>query len=273
MGAALMATRETVTVNGIDISYVRAGEGRPLVMLHGIGGNATQFQHQFGDLTGDWTLIAWDAPGYGGSDDPSDDWLMADYAAALAGLLDELGLDRVTLLGQSWGGVLAQTFVGRYPERVRALVLSDTSMGGRSQPDDQRLAALDARLAALETMTPAELAVARAPAIVGPNPSADILREAETMMAQIRPSGYRRAAIALAEADTRAVHSGITVPTLILAGEHDGIVPPDTAAALQSAIPGAQLVTIPGVGHLSGQEDPASYNAALRSFMERTDGS
>jgi pimeloyl-ACP methyl ester carboxylesterase len=270
MGAALMATRETVTVNGIEISYLRSGEGPPLVMLHGIGGNATQFQHQFDDLASDWTLIAWDAPGYGGSDDPGDDWLMAGYAAALAGLLDELGLDRVTLLGQSWGGVLAQTFVGRSPERVQALILSDTSMGGRSQPDEQRLASLNARLAALETMTPAELAAARAPAIVGPNPSAEVLREAEAMMAQIRPNGYCRAAIALAEADTRSIHAGINIPTLILAGEHDGIVPPDTAAELQAAIPAAKLVTIPGVGHLSGQEDPASYNTALRTFLEQT---
>jgi pimeloyl-ACP methyl ester carboxylesterase len=90
------------------------------------------------------------------------------------------------------------------------------------------------------------------------------------MMAQIRPTGYRRAAIALAEVDTRSFHAGIAVPTLILAGEHDSIFPPDTAAALQSAIPGSQLVTIRGVGHLSGQEDPAAYNTALRSFLERS---
>ena len=267
-----MATRETVSVNGIDISYVRAGEGPPLVMLHGIGGNATQFQHQLDGLADALTVIAWDAPGYGGSADPGDDWMMADYAGALAGWLDTLGLDRVNLLGQSWGGVLAQTFVGRYPERPRALVLSDTSMGGRSQSDDERLASLNARLSALESMTPAEMAAARTPAVLGPNPSAAVSREAEAMMAQIRPSGYRRAAIALAEADTRSVHAHIRVPTLILAGEHDRIVPPSTAAALKAAIPGAQLVTIPNTGHLSGQEDPVAYNGALRTFLAQTDG-
>jgi pimeloyl-ACP methyl ester carboxylesterase len=87
------------------------------------------------------------------------------------------------------------------------------------------------------------------------------------MMAEIRPAGYRRAAIALAEADTRATLPGVVVPTLILAGEHDRIVPPESAAALQAAIPGARLVIIPGTGHLSGQEDPATYNAALRDFL------
>ena len=76
--------------------------------------------------------------------------------------------------------------------------------------------------------------------------------------------------VTLAEADTRPLHAGIAVPTLIITGEHDGIVPPGTAATLQAVIPGAQFVTIPGVGHLSGQEDPATYNAALRAFLERT---
>lgn len=268
-----MATRETVSVNGIDISYLRAGDGPPLIMLHGIGGNAIQFQHQLDGLASAWTVIAWDAPGYGGSGDPGDGWLMADYAVALAGLLDALGLDRVRLLGQSWGGVLAQTFVGRYPERVRALVLSDTSMGGRSQSEDERLASLNARLAALDSMTPAEMAAARTPAVLGPNPSAQASHEAEAMMARIRPAGYRRAAIALAEADTRSVLADIRVPTLILAGQYDRIVPPSTAAALQAAVPGAQLITIQNTGHLSGQEDPAAYNAALRTFLKQAAGS
>lgn len=266
-----MATRETINVNGIDISYLRAGDGPPLIMLHGIGGNATQFQHQLAGLSDAWTVFSWDTPGYGGSGDPGDGWLMPDYADVLAGWLDSLGVEHVSLLGQSWGGVLAQIFVGRYPERVRALVLSDTSMGGRSQPDAARLASLNARLSALETMTPAQMATARTPAVLGPNPTVAQFREAETMMAQIRPSGYRQAAIALAEADARVAHASIAVPTLIMAGEHDQIIPPSTPAALQSAIAGAQLVTIPRVGHLSGQEDPETYNAALRSFLADVD--
>ncbi len=268
-----MATREVVNVNGIEISYLRAGDGPPLVMLHGIGGNATQFQHQLDALADAWTVIAWDAPGYGNSSDPGGDWLMADYAAALAGMLDALGLAQIRLLGQSWGGVLAQTFIGLFPERVRALVLSDTSMGGRSQPEAERLASLNARLSALESMTPTEMAAARTPALLGPNPTTTASREAEAMMAQIRPTGYRRAAIALAEADTRAVHAHNHAPPLILAGEHDRIVPPSTAAALHAAIPDSQLITIPHTGHLSGQEDPVAYNAALRRFLEQADGS
>ncbi len=267
-----MTARGTVGVNGIDISYLQAGSGSPIVMLHGIGGNATQFQHQIDGLSDTWTVITWDAPGYGESGNPGDDWQMGDYATALAGMLDTLNLSQVYLLGQSWGGVLAQTFAGKYPQRVRALILSDTSMGGQSQPEADRLASLNARLSALESMTPAELAAARAPVLLGPNHTADVLREVEAVMAQIHPEGYRRAAIALAEADSRPYHSAIEAPTLILAGEHDRIVPPSTASALQAAIPGAQLVVFPGNGHMGGQEDPTTYNATIRTFLNQVEG-
>lgn len=266
-----MIPRRSVDAGGTEISFLSAGGGPPVVLLHGIGGNATQFRHQLDGLAGAWTVVAWDAPGYGDSGEASESWLMADYAAVLAAFLDALDLGRVRLLGQSWGGVLAQTFVGRYPERVDALILSDTSMGGRSQPDEERLASLNARLSALETQTPAQMAAARTPAVLGPNPAAETSREVEAMLAQIRPAGYRQAAIALAEADTRAIHATIRVPTLIVAGEHDTIVPPTTAAALRAAIPGAQLITIPNTGHLSGQEDPDAYNTTLHAFLKHID--
>jgi pimeloyl-ACP methyl ester carboxylesterase len=263
--------RELVTIDDGDITYLRAGSGPPLVLLHGIGGNAWQFRHQIDGLFDAFDLIAWDAPGYGGSSDPGDGWLMPDYAGRLAAILDALGIERPHLLGQSWGGMLAQVFAGRYPERVRSLVLSDTGTGGRSQPEEERLASLNARLRAVETMTPREMAVARAPAVLGPNPTPSVRDEAIAMMAEIRPTGYRQAAVAIAELDTRAILPSIDVPTLVIAGQHDAIVPPATAEYLRDHIPGARLVVLPGAGHLSGQERPAEYNAALREFLVMSD--
>src|SRR3712207_5874254 len=108
------------------IAYARAGSGEPLVMLHGIGGNARQFRNQLDGLADSYDVIAWDAPGYGDSDDPPGDRTMGDWAEALAGLLDALALDGAHVLGQSWGGVLAVELCRRYPERVRSLILSDT---------------------------------------------------------------------------------------------------------------------------------------------------
>jgi pimeloyl-ACP methyl ester carboxylesterase len=115
------------------------------------------------------------------------------------------------------------------------------------------------------------MAVARAPAVLGPNPTPSVRDEAIAMMAEIRPTGYRQAAVAIAELDTRAILPSIDVPTLVIAGQHDAIVPPATAEYLRDHIPGARLVVIPGAGHLSGQERPAEYNAALREFLVMRD--
>jgi pimeloyl-ACP methyl ester carboxylesterase len=260
--------REVVEVRGLRTAYLRAGSGPYLVMLHGIGGNAGQFRRQLDAMADLRTVIAWDAPGYVGSDDAPEGWTMEDFADHLSGFLDALGIEQADVVGQSWGGVLAQVFYGRHPKRVRSLILSDTSAGGGSQPEDAGQAALQARLKALDTMTTAELAHRRAPAVLGPNPSRVMLLEAEQMMAQIRPSGYRTAAIVLANADTRPIHSTVSVPTLVICGEHDQIIAPGTGEVLRDAIPGARLVTIQGAGHLSSQEQPDAWNAVVREFLQ-----
>lgn len=260
--------REVVEVRGLRTAYLRAGEGPVVVMLHGIGGNAAQFSRQLEALADIRTVIAWDAPGFVGSDDAPGDWAMEDFADHLAGFLDALGIEQADVVGQSWGGVLAQVFYGRHPERVRSLVLTDTSAGGGSQPEAERQAALQARLSALESMTPAEIARRRAPAIVAPDASEAMLLEAEQMMAQIRPSGYRTAAIVLADADTRSVLPTVTVPVLVINGEHDQIIAQGTGEFLRDAIPGATLLTISGAGHLSGQEQPEVWNSAVREFLQ-----
>jgi pimeloyl-ACP methyl ester carboxylesterase len=263
-----MLNRQTALVNGFPISYLRAGGGPPLVLLHGIGGNATQFRLQLDSLSDDYTVVSWDAPGYGDSADPATNWTMADYADVLAGFLDTLDLDRVHLLGQSWGGVLAAEFYRHHPARVRSLVLSDTFAGGGAQPEAERQAGLQARLHGLETMTPAEMAKSRAPAVLAADPPAAVLAEVEAMLAEIRPTGYRQAAIVLAGADERDVLPTIRVPTLVIAGGQDRIVPLSAAEYLRDHIPGARLVMIPGAGHLASQEQPQRYNAELRAFLK-----
>lgn len=266
----MSSERTSASVDGRTISYRRSGSptNAALVVLHGIGGNADQWRHQLDALSDAFDVVAWDAPGYGDSDDPPDSWTMTDFARSLAGLLDHLGIASAHIVGQSWGGVLAQELYREYGDRFLSLTLSDT-YGAGTQPAAQRDASLQARLHALETMTPAEMAVARAPAVLGLDPSSELLAEVEGMLAAIHPAGYRVAAIALAYADARDVVPRIAVPTLVITGEHDAIVPPSAGAWLQSQIPGACLISIAGAGHLAGQERPEEYNAALRRFLEQ----
>src|SRR6476661_4516925 len=116
-----MRERATTEVNGRRVGYLRAGSGPALLLLHGIGGNAEQFNNQLDGLSDAYDVLAWDAPGYGASDDPDSNWTIGDYADAAIGLLDALGIERAGLLGQSWGGVIAQEVCRRHAGRLRAL--------------------------------------------------------------------------------------------------------------------------------------------------------
>lgn len=267
-----MMERLSANVDGRVVSYLQAGTGPAVVLLHGIGGNAGQWRAQLGGLADAFSLIAWDTPGYGESDDPAGDRIMSDYATLLAGLFDRLGLDRVHLVGQSWGGVLAQEFYRSYAERVRSLVLSDTFPGDACRPQAERDASLQGRLKSLETMTPAEMASARVNALVPEGTAEPVRREIETMLAMIRPAGYRQAAIALHGSDERDVLETVKVPTLVIAGEFDQIVPLPLSRLLFHGIPRARLEIIRGTGHLSNQEQPGVYNELLRSFWRSVEG-
>ncbi len=260
-----------VTVRGLKIAYDRAGQGPPLVLMHGIGADASAWRTQLGGLSDAFDVIAWDAPGYRRSDDPPHDWPMAEYADALAGFLDGLGIAKAHLLGQSWGGVLAQEFYRDHADRVASLILSDTTLGGDTTRADGEIR-LQARLHALETMTPAAYARARAPQLLALHPSPDVLREVETMFARIHPAGFRSAAIALAHADVRDVLARISVPTLVLCGEQDQVTSPAIGTRLIGEIANARKVIFPGVGHLNNMEQPDQYNATVRAFLQAITG-
>ncbi len=262
-----MAERRQVMVGGRRVSFLAAGTGPAVVLLHGIGGNATQWNAQLDGLSDEFRLIAWDTPGYGQSDDPQTDWRMSDYAGVLAGLLDALDLERVHLVGQSWGGVLAQEFHRNHADCVRSLVLSDTFPGDACRPQAERDASLQGRLRALETMTPAEMATSRLPMLVPEGTADDVKQEIESMLAMIRPSGYRQAAIALHDTDERDVLPTVRVPALVIAGEFDNVVPLHLSKLLADGIPGARMEIIQGTGHLSNQEKPVVYNQVVRAFL------
>jgi len=135
---------ETIEVDGLRITYERAGSGPPLVLLHGyVGDGPTTWRPQLDGLGDDFTLIAWNAPGVGGSSDPPESFGMAGYADALAGFIAALGLGAPHVAGLSFGGALALALYRRHPEVPRTLVLASAyaGWGGSLPPEvaDQRL--------------------------------------------------------------------------------------------------------------------------------------
>ena len=252
----------------MHIHYERRGSGPCLLLLHGIGSNSRSFRHQLADLSDSYTVVAWDAPGYGRSDDPVVPFSLADLADRAASLLDELAVERAYVLGVSMGGVIAQLVYHRHPTRVQSMILADTNPGGGGLPEPERSARVQARLEALERLGPRGMASVRAPVLLRPDAPPDILAEVTEIMAEVRPAGYRAAAIALGQTDLTALLHCIDVPTLVIHGEHDRVVPPETGQKLAETIPGARFVLIPQAGHVANQEQPTAFNAAVRQFLE-----
>lgn len=259
-----------VTVNGLNLHYEASGQGdTTLVCLHGISSNLRSWRHQLAGLGERYRVIAWDAPGYGRSDDPPGPFVMSYLADQLAGLLEALGLEKAVIMGLSMGGVVAQEFYRRQASKVSALVLADTNTGGGARPAQERQTRLEARLKAIETMTPAGMGRQRAPHLLSPSASPELIREVEAMISELHPLGFRYAAIALDGADTREVLPTITVPTLVLWGNQDTVTPLTEAQALHAGIPNAQFEVIPGAGHLSNLEQPAIFNRLVASFLNK----
>jgi pimeloyl-ACP methyl ester carboxylesterase len=129
---------EMTQVGGLRIAYDRDGSGPPLVLLHGyVGDGPTTWRRQLEGLCGEFTVVAWDAPGAGRSSDPPESFGMADYADCLAGFVDRLGLERPHVAGLSFGGALAIEFCRRHPAIPRTLTLvSAYAVWGGSLPAD-----------------------------------------------------------------------------------------------------------------------------------------
>ena len=141
---------QDVRVGELQVAYATAGEGPPLVLLHGGWGDHRYWRRQLEGLSGDFAVAAWDTPGCGRSSDPPVGWRMSDYADCLAAWLDAAGIERPHVLGLSWGGALALELYRRHPAIPSSLVLTGAYAGwaGSLPPDvvSERLARAEGEL-------------------------------------------------------------------------------------------------------------------------------
>ncbi len=237
-----------------------------MVLLHGILSDSRAWSRQLAGLANEFTLVAWDAPGAGQSADPSAGFGAADYAECLSAFIGSLELEQAHVVGLSWGGVLAQELYRRHAGQVRSLVLADTYAGWRgSLPAEVCAERLESCLR--ESKLPAgEFVPGWIPGLLSESASTELRSEVSAVMSDFHPAGYRQMALALAETDTRDLLAEIRVPTLLLWGAADRRSPLNIAEQLRDAIPNSRLVVIPDAGHESNIEQPARFNAALRSF-------
>ncbi len=261
-----------VTANGLELYYERAGAGPPVLFISGTGGDLRNKPNQLdGPFPKAFDLVAYDQRGLGQSQKPDHPYSMADYADDAAALMETLGLASASVIGVSFGGMVAQELVLRHPKRVERLVLACTSPGGgggASFPFHEighlqgeararhMLPISDTRLDAAWAQANPER-YAQAIALSAADPFGD---------EPGRAMGARRQLEARAAHDTWDRLDQIEVPTLIVAGRYDGIALPQAQENLASRIPGAVLQFFEG-GHMFMIQDRAAVPAMI-AFLQ-----
>ena len=257
------------TSNG-RFGYEAAGDpdAIPLVFLHGIGGAARAWRGQLAHFSNRFHAIAWDMPGYGGSQ-PLAKTSISSLAAALQDFLHDTGAGKPVLVGHSIGGMIVQQLLADHPTIARAVVLAQTSPAFGKSDGDWQKTFIDARLGPLDRgATMAQLAPSLVSELVGDNPDAAGIDVARECMAAVPEASYRAMMLALMGFDLRPALKNIAVPTLVLSGSKDNNAPAPMMAKTASFIPGARYVELAGAGHLANLERPHEFTAALDGFLK-----
>jgi 3-oxoadipate enol-lactonase len=250
------------------IAWRERGVGDLVVFLHGLGGSRISWEPQLAELSAHYRCVAWDLPGYGASNPLVEPMTFAALAQAVCDLIEKLRVERVHLVGISFGGMIAQYTAALHPLRVRTLALLSSSPAfglDGTKPEEWRAA----RLAPLDAgREPKDFADVVLRSIAGPHISEGAMAGQRASMERISADGLRRSIDCLITHDSRPILKQITAPTLCLVGELDEETPPSYASALAEGIPGARLEVIPKAGHLLNVEAPDTVSALLAAHFE-----
>jgi pimeloyl-ACP methyl ester carboxylesterase len=275
---------KTATVHGRSVTYVEAGGGPVLLLVHGMAGNCENWREVVEPLARGNTVIAPDFPGHGASAPGGGDYSIGGLATGLRDLLLALGHERATIVGHSLGGGVAMQLAYQFPEMVERLVLvSSGGLGPEVSPVLRAAALPGADLFISATAGVGKRVgstLGRGLSMVGLRPSADIAEVARGYASLEDPQ--RRAAFLAtlhAVVGTRGqrvdardrLHMAESIPVLIVWGARDSIIPVGHGEDAHEAIPGSRLEVFEDVGHLPQLEAPGRFIAVLESFLSETE--
>lgn len=254
-----------VNANGVTLHVHEDGDssGAPVVFANSLGTDLRLWDAIIPLLPDGLRLIRYDKRGHGLSACPEGPYTIEDLATDAAVLIESLDLGPVSFVGLSIGGMIGQSLATRRPDLVRALVLSNTAAKmGDPAKWDERITAINAKgLAAMEK--------AVLDRWFGPTfratPEAALWG---ALLSRTPAAGYVGCCAAIAAADLTDSTAGLRLPTLAIAGSHDGASPPDLVAATAALIADAKFHVIDGAGHLPCVENPTAYAAILTPFLK-----
>ena len=249
-----------------------AGSGPLVLFMHGIGGNRSNWHAQLPAFAPHFACVAWDARGYGASDDYDGPLEFDDFVADVLRVLDHFGAERAHLVGLSMGGRIAMRTALLHPERVGTLTLLDTHEGFEAFSPEQRQAFVDSRRAPLLAgKEPADIADAVARSLVGPKATPQQLQQLVDSIATLHKHSYIKSLQATVDQVTLGDIAQIVAPVHFVVGADDRLTPPAMHHEMAAKLRGALVSVLPDAGHLSNIENAPAFNAAgLAWLLERT---
>lgn len=246
---------------------------RTLILIHGFPLSADMWLPQLARVPLGWQIVAPDVRGFRGMGPAFEDAFLQgasvdDYADDILALMDHLDLDKAAIGGLSMGGYVAMALALRAPKRVSHVILADTKM---TADTEEARAGRDATRALVEKDGPGAVATAMLPRLVGERTKReqpDLLEALRHLIEMNRTESIVGGLTALKHRpDRTAALATVRVRTLVICGAEDVMTPVADSEAIARTIPGAELVVIPGAGHMSNMEQPAAFNDAVARFL------
>jgi pimeloyl-ACP methyl ester carboxylesterase len=277
--------RAEVKLHGHKVRFNIAGEGPPVVLIHGVAGRAAQWDQTMLQLAEQHTVIAPDLLGHGESAKPRGDYSLGAFASGIRDLLIGLDIEGATVVGHSLGGGIAMQFAYQFPERCQRLVLASSGGLGQDVHPVLRAATLPGSELVLPLIAHEKLLeivglVPRALGKIGLRTGPDIAEMAQgyaslsnaegraafihTVRAVIDPMGQRINA-------TDRIYLASKMPTLIIWGRRDRIIPVAHAEPAHKGMPGSRLELFDDSGHFPHLDDPLRFARTLMHFFDETE--
>jgi 3-oxoadipate enol-lactonase len=254
-------TPKTVFVSGKPrIAVAVAGKGPLLLFLHGIGGNRNHWLAQLTFFSPHFRTAAWDARGYGDSEDYEGPLRFDDFSLDLLRVLDSFKAEKAHVVGLSMGGRIARNFALKHPQRVRTLTLANSSPGFDALSPEEVLKFVAER----RHRTPESLR-----RLLGPRAGPAAHQALLNSFTALRNDSYLKTLDASVTQDRDAPLEKLSVPTLVITGDEDRVYPLGLVQRMAQRIPGSELVVLQGCGHLSNLEQPERFNEVLLDFLKR----
>jgi 3-oxoadipate enol-lactonase len=259
-------------INGIAIHYREYGEGDPLLMIMGLGGNADWWSEEtLQPLAERFKVVTFDNRGTGRSGKPEGPYPVPLMTSDALGLMDHLGWTSANILGISMGGMIAQEIACTYPDRVRRLILISTNCGGKEQvlAAPEVYAALNMPRTGFsnEDIARASLPLLYPQEYMEKNPQRIEETIESTLISPTKPECFMAQLNGLTKWSIHSRLCDMSKPTLIITGDQDVLIPPENSRVLADVIPNSRLVVIPEAGHAVTAMFPEEVTREVLSFL------